>query len=109
MVQVLHWNQRVLLSEYIKPQHPAGVYKYDMHSGNTANKVAHEHDRTVALWLEGVSPPIPTPIALGVVDTQRCVYWLCVPKLRYQSLSYLHQTHSVCSPRLDWHACAAWK
>ena len=71
LVQVLHWNQRVLLSEYIKPQFPGDVYKYDMHHGDAAHKVAHEHDRTVAIWLEGVNPSIPTPIAMGVVDTQR--------------------------------------
>jgi len=71
LVQVLHWNQRVLLSEYIKPHFPNDVYKYNMHHGDAAHKVAHEHDRTVAIWLEGVNPSIPTPIALGVVDTQR--------------------------------------
>jgi len=71
LVQVLHWNQRVLLSEYIKPHFPSDVYKYDMHHGDAAHKVAHEHDRTVAIWLEGVNPSIPTPIAMGVVDTQR--------------------------------------
>ena len=69
LVQVLHWNQRVLLSEYIKPHFPSDVYKYDMHHGDAAHKVAHEHDRTVAIWLEGVNPSIPTPIAMGVVDT----------------------------------------
>ncbi|DBB06469.1 TPA: Tricalbin-2 [Trebouxia sp. C0004] len=70
-LKVLHWNQGVLLSEYIKPQFPADVYKYDMHHGDAAHKVAHEHDRTVAIWLEGVNPSISTPIAMGVVDTQR--------------------------------------
>ncbi|DBA67073.1 TPA: hypothetical protein ACH3X2_001401 [Trebouxia sp. C0005] len=70
-LKVLHWNQRVLLREYIKPHFPSDVYKYNMHHGNAAHKVAHEHDRTVAIWLEGVNPPISTHIAMGVVDTQR--------------------------------------
>ena len=87
----------MLLAEYIKPHFPSGVYKYDMHHGDAAHKVAHEHDRTVAAWLEGVSPPIPTPIALGVVDTQRCA---CLP-CRLVPLSQLSVTEFAISERIS--------
>ena len=69
-MQVLHWNQPVLLAEYLKPQFPRGVYKHDLDRGSAAEKVTHEQDRAVAGWLDGVSPPIPTPIVRGVKDTE---------------------------------------
>ena len=98
---MLHWNQRVLLTEYVKPHFPSEVYKYDLHHGSAAHKVGHEHDRLVATWLEGVNPPLPTSIALGVVDTQRCgKYCLVIYQLRYVVHLLCCVLHAICKMRI---------
>ena len=71
-LQVLSWNQRVLLRQYIRPHYPEGMYRFNLQSGDLAKKVARQHERAVAVWLASVSPPISPAVATGVIDTQRC-------------------------------------
>ena len=68
---MLNWGQRVLLTQYVKPHYPDGIYQYNLQSGDLAKKVAREHERAVAAWLGQASPPISPAVVIGVIDTQR--------------------------------------
>ena len=77
-MQVLHWNQRVLLTRYIKPKFPDGIYKYNLDDSDTFVKHLYpQGTRIIGGWLGSVDPPISQNVAFAVVDAQRCaVQWL---------------------------------
>lgn len=71
-LQVLHWNQRVLLTRYIKPEFPDGIYKYNLNDSEVFLKHLYPQGvRIIGGWLGSVDPPISQTIAFAVVDTQR--------------------------------------
>ena len=71
-MQVLHWNQRVLLTRYIKPEFPDGIYKYNLNDSEVFLKHLYPQGvRIIGGWLGSVDPPISQTIAFAVVDTQR--------------------------------------
>ena len=75
---MLHWNQRVLLTRYIQPKFPDGIYKYNLDDNDTFLKHLHPQGaRIIGGWLGSVDPPISQTVAFAVVDAQRCaVQWL---------------------------------
>ena len=73
MKQVLHWNQRVLLTRYIKPKFPDGIYKYNLDGSDIFLKHLYpQGTRIIGGWLGSVDPPISQTVAFAVVDAQRC-------------------------------------
>ena len=76
-MQVLHWSQRVLLTRYIKPQFPDGIYKYNLDGSAVFLKHLYpQATRIIGGWLGSVDPPISQTVAFAVVDAQRCaVQW----------------------------------
>ena len=73
VLQVLHWNQRVLLTRYVLPEFPDGIYKYNLNDSEVFLKHLYPQGvRIIGGWLGTVEPPISQTIAFAVVDTQRC-------------------------------------
>ena len=70
-MQILNWGQRVLMTQYIKPHYPDGIYEYNLQSGALSKKVARAHEEAVASWLGSANPPISPAVVIGVIDTQR--------------------------------------
>lgn len=96
-MQVLHWNQRVLLMRYIKPEFPEGVYKYQLTDSDTFLKHLYpQGTRIIGDWLGTVDPPISQTIAFAVVDTQR---WAVLSRCTHLDLWSRQTVQLMCAPR----------
>lgn len=112
-VQVLHWNQRVLLKRYLQPNFPDSIYKYNLDNSDTFMKHLYPQGiRIIGSWLGHVDPPISQSIAFAVVDTQRYAAHTgdaCPLQFGNSVVGNLHGTFSACTATCIAHSCHASK
>ena len=72
-LQVLYASGKMLLKSYLlRPPLPEAAYYHGLQESACRATMEAETRRIVVRWLEAANPAIPKPVALAVLDTERC-------------------------------------
>lgn len=71
-VRVEYGSTKALLRSYLRPHLPEAAYGAGVAEAGAQGAMAAETRRIVLRWLDAANPAIPRPVALAVLDTERC-------------------------------------